>query len=148
MEYKKTILLKQLFYLSVLIPLLATGCKKDVTNSIDITVFNWGLKSITTNGENEKKPNEDFSNPNAYILTFKNDSTFKLDLSTNIGGGEYKIKSNGEIIIESYSNFTEIAQSDFDDKLIEVFNEVTSYKVLGKSLTFKGSKGVVEFKKK
>lgn len=148
MRHKRTFLAKQILYLLVLVPILAMGCKKDDRIDItDIKEHNWELKSITKNGEKAKTPNNDFVRSESYILNFKNDSTFRLNLSSNIGGGKYNIIEKGEITIDSYHNFTEAAQLDFDDKLTDVFNEVTSYEVSGNVLIFKGSKGEVKFKK-
>jgi hypothetical protein len=136
--------------LLMLFPLLTgmASCQKDKTHELDITKFQWELKLITQNDVEHKKPNEAFQNPDAYILRFESDSTFRLNFSINTGYGNYLISTNGNIAIDSYDNITRAAMSDFDDKLLYVFRIMTSYTVKGKALTFKGNNSGVEFKKK
>ena len=152
MEILKKSLNQNIMLYFIIIPLLAVGCKKDVTDTIDITAWKWELKAVTTGSDTYKPKNKDYLRNDAYILTFEADSTFTLSTSVNYAGGNYTIPKNGEISIYLYEETTEVATSDNDEKklnenLLTVFSEVTTYQVLGKTLIFKGSKGEVEFKK-
>ena len=140
---------KNQIVLCLIIVLTSTiSCKKDLTDSINITESNWQLKSIVTNGKKYKASKEDPSQENAYLLIFNNDSIFSLNLSVNYAKGNYNIFSNGAIIINSYQASTKICcENDFDNKLIETFSTVTSYKVINNTLTFKGEKGEIKFTK-
>ena len=125
-----------------------SSCKKDKTLDTDITDYEWELKSVTIDGNKDKRPNENFHHPKAYVLIFENDTMFWLHLSSNSSGGKYTIPTKGIVEIDTYSNLTEIAMTDFDNKLMSVFNEMTAYTVKGKTLTFKGNNNEVEFRKK
>jgi len=125
-----------------------SSCKKDEALDIDITAYQWELKSITINSKEYKKPSGDFHLSDAYILRFENDSILWLNLSTNPGYGVYQIPSRGNIAVTTYSNTTEIAMTDFDYKLLSVFKLMTAYTVKGNTLSFKGNDSEAEFKKK
>lgn len=137
---------KQLFCCFIVVPMLIISCKKDKTDSLDITEFKWKLKSLTINNETDT-PSE--KKKSSYILGFVNDSIFSLNLSVNTGRGGYLITANGQIIISSYGAGTKVCcENDFDLKLIDVMNAVTAYQVKGNKLILKGDKGEAEFKKK
>lgn len=148
MKTPKSIFQKQIFLYMVIVIIIMISCKKDLTDSTDITESCWKLKSISTNSEKYKAAKEETSRENAYLLIFSNDSIFSLNLSVNYANGGYKIVSNGSIIIYTYQVSSEICcESDFDNKLLETFSLATSYKVINNTLTFKGEKGEIEFKK-
>lgn len=134
----------------ILFPLMTgmSSCQKDKTLDMDITKFDWELKSIRQDGRTHKATKEDSNKPDSYILRFESDSIFQLDFSINTGKGEFEINSKGNIIIMSYTNTTRAAMTSFDDKLLSVFKKMTSYTVKGKTLIFDGNDSKVEFKKK
>jgi hypothetical protein len=151
MKTKENKIKKQMTTLLLIILPLMTGifsCQKDKTFDLDITTTEWELKSVTVNANEHKRPNGNFHHPEAYVLIFENDTTFWLHLSSNSSGGKYTIPTKGIIEIETYSNLTEIAMTEFDELVLEVFIKMTSYKVKGRTLTFKGNNSEVEFKKK
>lgn len=64
-----------------------------------------------------------------------------------------KWKQKGKILIVAYGESSSVGVADtkeqeLNQNLINVFKEVTEYKVVGKTLVFKGRKGEIEFKKK
>lgn len=136
--------------LVILFPLLTvmSGCQKDKTPDFDITMFDWELKSIKQDGTTHKATKEDFHKPYSYILKFESDTVFLLDFAINTGKGEYVIITNGEISIVSYTNITRAAMTDYDNILLSVLKQMTTYTVRGKTLTFKGNNSEVKFKKK
>lgn len=136
--------------LFIVFPLITgmCSCNKDLTDELDITTYKWELTFIKQEGKTHNIPEEDFHNPTAYVLWFENDSVFSLDFSINTGKGEYEIISKGTVNIISFSNITEAAMTDFDDKLLSAFKKMTSYTVKGNTLTFKGYNSEVEFKQK
>ncbi len=143
---------KQLALLLVIIPMITISCKKDVTDTTDITVWEWKVKSVTTNGKTFKPKNKDYLRNDAYVLMFENDTTFKLNTSVNMARGNNLIIEKGKVSISTYEEFTEVATADNEEiklnkNLLTVFNEVTTYKVLGNILIFKGTKGEVKLKK-
>lgn len=123
-----------------------SSCQKDKTSDLDITKSQWELMSITQDAKEHKKLEEEFQNPDAYVIRFESDSTFLLNFSINNGNGSYRIFTNGDITIDSYDNITRAAVSDFDEKLLSVFRTVSSYTVKGKTLTFTGVNSEVKFK--
>lgn len=153
MKKRKNHLEKQLVLFFIIFAIIAScSCRKDTIDEIDITKWTWKLKSVTTNNETFKPQKNEYFRDNAYILDFENDSTFLLNTSVNYAGGIYKIVNKGVINIFSFNEFTKVGTVDNSEKelnnnLLAVFREVTTYEVLGNILTFKGSKGEVEFKK-
>lgn len=136
--------------ITLIIATITISCEKDITLDLDITEFEWEweLKSITANAKEHKKPSREFHHPEAYILIFENDTIFWLNLSSNSGGGKYKIPNKGNIEIEPYSILTEIEMTEFDEKVLNVFKKMTSYTVKCNTLAFTGNNSEVEFKKK
>jgi heat shock protein HslJ len=137
--------------LVIIIPLILImiSCRKDRTQEIDITKYKWELQSVTATGSAQEIPEEKKKRENSYILSFQNDSFFSLALSANSAGGHYIIKTKGNITVNSFGAMTEVCcDTEFDNKLLNVIKEVTTYTVGGSTLTFKGAKGEVEFKKK
>jgi hypothetical protein len=70
----------------------------------------------------------------------------------NYAGGKYKIITKGNIKVYTYDESTKVGvanakELELNQNLIDVFKEVTEYKVVGKTLVFKGVIGEVEFKK-
>ena len=144
-----------IFFLTL--PLLAVGCKKDITEKIDITEYEWELQHVdANNGGKLSVQNKDYLRDDAYVLNFNTDSTFSLYTSVNVAKGNYEIPQQGDISVHSYTAITEVGTTDEDVKklnknLIRVFNAVTSYEVFGglnKTLVFDGPKGKVKFEKK
>jgi len=137
--------LKRISIYLMLIPLLALSCNKDKTDTLDIKKYKWKLISITINSETSK-PKEEKSR---YVLEFLTDSTFSLNLSINSGGGMYKLQSKGEIMVSSFSAFTEICcENSFDEKLIASLKSVSNYNVSGRTLVFQKADTKIEFKRK
>jgi hypothetical protein len=142
----------QLALLLVIIPMITISCKKDLTDTTDITAWEWKVKSVTTNGKTFKPKKKDYLRNDAYILVFENDMTFKLNTSVNMAGGNYLIVEKGKVSISTYEEYTEVVTTDnkeveLNKNLLTVFNEVTTYEVLGDILIFKGTKGEVKLKK-
>ncbi len=139
------------------------GCKKDITDKIDITKHKWELQYVETNNKKLEPKNKDYHRDEAYDLTFSTDSTstlqtsstFSLHTSVNVAEGTHEIHQKGELSVYSYTAITEVATIDeetkkLDKNLIRVFNEVTTYEVFGglnKTLVFDGPEGEVKFKK-
>lgn len=118
------------------------SCEKETKEEINITKSNWKLKSITIDKNLSIPPNE-------YSLKFTNDSIFEMKLSVNAAGGKYHLESNEKIIIYSYSPLTEICcESDFDNKIVKSFKNITLYSIDGDELVFKGMNEVFVFVKK
>jgi hypothetical protein len=137
--------------LVILFPLITvmSSCQKDKTLDLDITESMWELKSITDDGNTQKKPSGDFQRRGAYILWFSSDSSFILNTSANLAGGKFKIILKGEIELISYQIMTlACCDTDFDEAMIDVLKRMTTYTVRGKTLTFKGNNSEVKFEKK
>lgn len=136
--------------LIILFPLITvmSSCQKDKTLDLDITMLDWELKSIKQDGTIHNAALEDIYKPDSYILRFESETIFQLDFSINTGKGEYEIITNGEISIISYTNITRAAMTDYDNILLSVLKQMTTYTVRGKTLTFKGNNSEVKFKKK
>lgn len=141
-------------FFALLIGLISlSSCKKDTTSDTDITAFSWKLISVSSNAGAFEPENRDYHREDAFILSFENDSMFTLNTSVNHAGGKYFIPEKGEINVVIYHEFTEVYPTDADEislneNLITVFGEVSSYTIKGRTLTFKGAKGEVVFKKK
>lgn len=136
-------------------PLLTgmSSCKKDKTLDLDITKFEWVLQEVNTGNETFMPEKKEYFTENAFVLKFETDTSFSLNTSINYAGGKYKIETKGEILIAAYGESTSVGavntkEQELNQNLIDVFKEVTEYKVVGKILVFKGAKGEVEFKKK
>lgn len=141
--------------LFIFFPLLAgmSSCKKDKTLEVDITKFEWVLQEINTWSETYKPEKKEYFRENAFVLNFDTDTTFSLNTSVNYAGGKYKMETKGKILIVAYGESSSVGVADtkeqeLNQNLINVFKEVTEYKVVGKTLVFKGRKGEIEFKKK
>jgi hypothetical protein len=137
--------------LFIVFPLITgmCSCNKDLTYDIDITEFQWELQIIYNNEIKHEKPSGDFHRDNAYVLWFSSDSTFMLNTSANYAGGKYRIISKGSIEIINYGIMTlACCETDFDEKMIDVFKKMTSYTVKGNTLNFKGDNSEVEFKQR
>lgn len=142
----------KLVLLLIILPMVTISCKKDVTDTTDITVWEWKLKFVQTDNEKLKPKKKEYLRSDAYTLTFENDTTFKLNTSVNMAGGIYFIVEKGKISISTYEEYTEVATTDneeikLNENLLSVFNSITTYEVLGDNLIFKGTQGKVEFKK-
>ncbi|MBI4649061.1 MAG: hypothetical protein HY738_21345 [Bacteroidia bacterium] len=148
----KRILQKQIA-LSLIITLIAlVSCRKDLTDTINITEFKWMLKSINIDNEILKPENKDYLRDDAYNLIFESDTNFIFNTSVNIAGGTFNITEKGKISIFLYEEFTEVGTNDNEEKklnenLILIFSTVTNYKVLGNTLSFKGENSEVKLKK-
>lgn len=144
----------QIVLVLVVISIVISSCRKDMTDETDITKFKWELTSIVTKTETLKPKSdlEEYHSANAFILEFSNDSSFRLNTNVNTAGGKYTIIEKGKIDINSYGEFTEVGATgkdkELNDNLLYVFREVTTYKLFGDNLTFKGIKGEAKFKKK
>jgi hypothetical protein len=123
------------------------GCKKDLTETTDITKNKWDLKYI--NDDDDKLRPENYSECVAsYILVFHGDSTFQLSTSVNEAIGIYNIVSKGKIDIIKYQVSSEACcENEFDEKLLLIFKNVNTYKVIGNTLIFYCDLGEVKFKK-
>ena len=136
----KKVLLLLILFLSI----ICCGCKKDVsTNSTDITLYSWKLKSVTIDEEKLNIPNKDYhgdnvSNDRAYELVFENDTMLSFNLGINNGEGKYKIQSSGVIDIEYYGVTKICCNSDFDKAMIKAIGLITSYQVLDEVLILNG----------
>ena len=140
--------------LFILFPLMTgmSSCKKDKTLDIDITKFSWTLKEVRTIDKTLKPEKKEYFREEAFILKFDTDTTFILNTSVNFAGGKYLITQKGKITIVVYGESTQVGAVDINEKelnenLLTVFSYVDEYKVAGKTLTFKGEKGEVEFKR-
>lgn len=154
-KIKKTYRLKILLLFLLIIPIMGgmSSCKKDKTLDLDIAEFSWELKEVRTNSNTFKtvKRKNHFIE-DAFVLKFATDSIFSLNTSVNYAGGKCKIITKGNIKVYTYDESTKVGvanakELELNQNLIEVFKEVTEYKVVGKKLVFKGVKGEVEFKK-
>lgn len=121
-------------------------CKKDITDSTDITKYKWDLKYIK---DNDKLKPEKYSDCVAsYILVFHSDTTFQLSTSVNEAIGIYNIFSKGKIDIIKYQVSSEACcENEFDEKLLLIFKNVNTYRVIGNTLIFSSGIGEVKFKK-
>lgn len=138
-------MIKKAFIFFVLIPLLILSCGKRKTETLDITKYQWKLKSVTINSKTIRPP----ENKSRYVLVFVNDSTFNLNLSINSGWGGYKLPTKGNLIISGYSAITEVCcQNEFDKKLIASIKGITKYNVSGRTLILQKAGNKVEFKRK
>ena len=138
-----------LFFLISIILLL--GCNKDITDELDIKSERWKLESISDNGT-VKTENKDYFRENAYVLILYTDSTFQLNTSVNVAGGNYNIPKLGDITISYYGEYTKVGTSDekeiaLTEKLLNVMPNVERYKVLGNTLYFYTLSGEIKFKK-
>lgn len=133
--------------LCVLLFIAVSSCK-DTTLETDITQFEWQLKFIKKNGTTYK-PGSYEAERREYLLWFYTDSTFMLNTSVNEAGGKFTIPQRGSINVSFYQSLTQVCcEKNFDEILLAVFPQVTSYSVKGNALTFKGGGNEVEFKKK
>lgn len=144
--------MKKLTSLIIFLLLLAGMSSCNKTANIDITSYSWELKSFKTKGETFKPTKREHLFQQAYILEFDNDTAFTFNTSVNHAMGKYIISQRGKIEIINYREISRAGAADpneqkFNKSLAEVFNEATFYIVKGRTLTFKGSKGEVNFKK-
>ena len=79
---------------TILIFLIFSSCKKE-SSTTDITTKKWEVKSIKKPGAFSKKPK------NNYLLEFKKDFLFTLNLDVNKCSGQFEIPKNGEINFSS-----------------------------------------------
>lgn len=138
----------QSFLIFCSLTLSLVSCKKDVTNTVDITQLDWKVKTITIDDQIYRCPN-DTRGFNAYVLIFVDGSSFYLNTSVNYGAGSFDFTPNSSLISVSYTETSEVGgQNDFDNKLLDIMSSVTSFQVLGNSLILQGDKGEVKFRKK
>ncbi|MBL4651971.1 MAG: META domain-containing protein [Flavobacteriales bacterium] len=140
-SFSNTILILGVLFLCI----TTVSCQKDKTDTFDITQSKWKLKYISINNTKITPLERRW---HMYVLEFTNDSFLQLNLSVNSGGGKYQISSLGNITI-ALDAYTELCcDNDFDLQLIGVAKQITTYKVLGNKLIFKGSDTEIVFKKK
>lgn len=141
--------MKKYFFLLILsLIVFCSGCKKILTDSVDIIQFNWKMKSITYFGHKSKIKEDDYTNDDAYRLVFANDSIFKLNTSVNITYGRFEIVNKGCIDIFSYEEVTQVAGGNgIDDILRENIPLITSYEVLDDRLIFVSENCQIRFEK-
>lgn len=140
------------FIVLIVVIIVAVGCRKDLTNSTDITQFSWQIKSFTDEGDKSRTPTKNYHGSpiesNQYILTFLSDTAFSLPLGDNFAHGGIEIPSEGAISFNTPTIITErCCDSDFDIQLIETFGKISEYKVLGNYLFFKGENCEIKLKK-
>lgn len=136
------------------ISIILFSCEKpeDLTNQIDITEFNWKIKSLTINSKKTNPPElnyfgNEIDNIDAYVLRFVEDTLFRLDLSINQGEGEYYILTKGNININDYGLSKMCCDIEFDENLAIKLPTVTEYQILDNILIFRGENCEIKFEK-
>jgi len=129
---------------------LMTGvisCQKDLTLDVDITEYDWELKSVSINSSKDNTPNGNHHHPDAYILKFESDSVFALPTNTNSMYGYFIIPTQGEITI--YGGYsTQVGEGNhtaFNNDLRSALTQITLYEVRGRTLVFMGGDAEIEF---
>ncbi|MBN2892442.1 MAG: META domain-containing protein [Bacteroidales bacterium] len=145
---KKNIII--LFTISVFL----FSCEKpeDLTNQIDITEFNWKVKSLTINTKKTNTPERNYfdneiDDIEAYKLQFNSDTTLRIDMSINQISGSYIITSQGKIEISDIVVTFICCDTEFDEDLAIKLPTVTEYQVLDNNLILKGENCEIELEK-
>jgi heat shock protein HslJ len=115
--------------------ILFTSCKKDV--DIDFRVNNWKVLKLKESGSSK------FLKPDStYILKFISNNAFNFNTDVNECWGSYEVTSPGNITINNEIGCTFVCcDTDFAQKMIQLFPMMTSYYGKGDRLFFEGENG-------
>jgi hypothetical protein len=137
-------LLTPLFALLICI----TNCKK-MTDSIDITKSDWTLDCIEVGRDKQKVRCKDCKNDLAYILTFENDTLFRMNTSVNHARGRYTIPESGILDVSGYGEISEACCTNaLDDLILEKMNTVSSYVAYNNKIVLHGDNCEMTFLKR
>jgi heat shock protein HslJ len=136
----------------VFFSLFILGCRKDNTESTNITNNDWEIKSITLNSDKDRVPKKNSVGnkyqETSFKLDFENDTTLNFYLSINQYRSSFSIPIPGQINIGESGGTKACCNTDFDTKLLTILQTVDSYEILGKKLILKGTSGEIELKMK
>ncbi|MCP4520467.1 MAG: META domain-containing protein [Cytophagales bacterium] len=122
--------------------IFCSSCEKeDLTESTDITKSSWKLKCIEIDGDRVKQGDY------YYCLSFNNDSSFKLVMKVNSGGGTANIKEQGVISFSDFSTTEVAGEDESESDLVKSIGLINSYQVLDNTLLLFGENCELEFEK-
>lgn len=125
-----------------------SGCKKELTDSMDITQSEWTMDCIAFGKDKTKVKCKDCKSDNAYILKFENDTMFRLNTSVNGALGRYEIESPGDFRVTHYGEATSVGGgNDMDEKILKNLPLAKSYSVYKNSLVIKTDNCEMTFNK-
>ena len=127
----------RILILTVLVGLIMWSCEKEDIN-IDIKSNNWEVVKIKKQGESTYTKTKE-----SYVLEFTSDTTCTLKLDVNNCFGNYEIINSGNIKINPMVCTEICCDSDFAEKLLQLFPKMTEYYGKGKELIFEGQGKII-----
>ncbi len=149
LEEDKIIIRKSRLAIFLFSIVIFTACKKELTDSMDITQSEWTMDCIVFGKHKTKVKCKDCHNSHAYILKFENDTLFRLNTSVNFALGIYDIESPGDFKVSYYGEVTEVGGgNDMDKKILENLPSAKSYSVYKNSLIIQTDNCEMTFRKR